>query len=74
MRQITSDDRDTIIRAEARLTALRDDYFDGKPDDFKPDTYRQISDIIQDLIALEGKLQDILEEQKYMELITRIMR
>lgn len=64
MREINEEDYKRVLRAEDMLRSLRDDYFEGKPDDYKPEKYKQISHIITDLIAVSMKLEDILNEQK----------
>lgn len=62
--KIDEEDYKRVLRAEDTLRCLRDDYFEGKPDDYKPEKYKQISHTITDLIAVSIKLEDILREQK----------
>ena len=62
--KIDNHDHDVIIKAVTSLMDLRDDYFDGKSDDFEPEKYKYISNIICDLSAVELKIEDILKEQK----------
>jgi len=64
MRQINEEDYKIILRAEDALCCLRDDYFEEKPDDYKPEKYKQISHIITDLVAVSMKMEDILNEHK----------
>ena len=64
MRQITEEDYKKVLSATDTLRCLRDDYFEGKPDDYKPEKYKQISHTITDLIAVSMKMEDILNEQK----------
>lgn len=62
--KIDDHDHNTIVKAVTSLMDLRDNYFEGKPDDFEPEKYKYISNVICDLSAVELKIEDMLREQK----------